>query len=246
MFQDMAHAAERRHRRASQGTLGQPPRSTATAATASRSAEQDPARLDDDSLQMRFPAGSPTDFSNGMADPCGKNRFPSVCRRMGPPEHQVVRRTSVSSTADSSAPLLDHFGTGSEKLCIHRAPDGISGALILCSTGFGRWSCFRPSQVQPTAVMLEDARLLETLLSALPGQAWTIELHAVDPRYAPEFSRLGLPQIVDAQARTIGVQPEGVFSDYWTQRPKNLAKNVRPLLPAGGNRVRRPSRGTAC
>jgi CelD/BcsL family acetyltransferase involved in cellulose biosynthesis len=224
MFQDMAHAAD-------DGTAalrrvpGAPPRSTATAATASRSAEQDPARLDDDSLKRGSLQDRPRTSAMGWQILAARTAFPAFADAW---DRLNTRLYDAHPFFDSRfiGPLLGHFGNGSEKLCIHRAPDGISGALILCSTGFGRWSCFRPSQVQATAVMLEDARLLETLLSALPGQAWTIELHAVDPRYAPEFSRLGLPQIVDAQARTIGIRPEGEFSDYWKQRPKKLASNV--------------------
>ena len=86
-------------------------------------------------------------------------------------------------------PLLDHFGDGRERLCIHRTVDGISGALILGPSGLGKWSSFCPSQVQAIPVLLEEACLLETLLAALPGLGWTLELYAVDPRYAPDFWR---------------------------------------------------------
>jgi hypothetical protein len=243
MFQEMAHAA-------SDGTaalrdaLGQPPCPTATAATASRSTEQDPG-LDDDRRKRDSLQDCPRTSATGWEILAAKTAFPAFADAW---DHLNARLYDAHPFFDSRfiAPLLDHFGTGSEKLCIHRTPDGISGALILCSIGLGRWSCFRPSQVQATAVMLDDVRLLETLLNALPGWAWTIELHAVDPRYAPEFSRLTLPQIVDAQARTIGVQPQGCVRRLLDGRPKNLASNIRPLLPASGNRVRRPSTGTAC
>jgi len=124
-------------------------------------------------------------------------------------------------------PLVDHFGDGSVRLCIHRTIDGISAALLLCPNAVGRWSTFRPSQRQATIVLLEDSRLLETLLDALPGRAWTIELHAVDPRYAPDFSQLALPQIFYSHARTIGVGQGIAFSNYWEGRSKNLAKNIR-------------------
>lgn len=124
-------------------------------------------------------------------------------------------------------PLLDHFGDGGEQLCIHRTDAGIVGALILCSGGFGRWSSFRPAQVQTGAVLLDDACLLETLWTALPGLAWTIELYAVDPRYLPDFSRLPLPRIVLAQARTIGIRQENHdFRSYWQERPKKLQGNL--------------------
>jgi CelD/BcsL family acetyltransferase involved in cellulose biosynthesis len=124
-------------------------------------------------------------------------------------------------------PLLDHFGTGDERLCIHRTDAGISGALILCRGRIGGWSSFHPSQLQATPILLADATILETLFAALPGAPWTIELYAIDPRYAPDFSRLTLPQIVTAHAYTIGIQPAEQFTDYWNSRSRNLTKNVR-------------------
>ena len=110
--------------------------------------------------------------------------------------------------------LLEHFGDGSELLCVHRTGDGLSGGLILRSSGLWRYSSFRPAQRQATVVLLEDARLLATLLTALPKLAWTIELYAVDPRYAPDFSSVTLPLIVEAQARTIGIELANGFPAY--------------------------------
>jgi len=124
-------------------------------------------------------------------------------------------------------PLLDHFGTGHERLCIHRTDAGISGALILCRGRIGEWSSFHPSQLQATPVLLADATILETLFAALPGAPWTIELYAIDPRYAPDFSRLTLPQIVTPHAYTIGIQPTANFTAYWDNRPKKLTANLR-------------------
>ncbi|HRF73005.1 MAG TPA: GNAT family N-acetyltransferase [Accumulibacter sp.] len=122
--------------------------------------------------------------------------------------------------------LLDHFGDGSELLCVHRTGDGLSGGLILRSSGLWRYSSFRPAQRQALVVLLEDARLLTTLLTALPKLAWTIELYAVDPRYAPDLSSVTLPLIVEAQARTIGIDLANGFPAYWEKRPKKLAANI--------------------
>lgn len=61
-------------------------------------------------------------------------------------------------------PLLEHFGKGDELLCIHHGADAIDGALILHPLGLGRWTLFLPSQSQAGAVLLKNARLLETLL----------------------------------------------------------------------------------
>ena len=65
-------------------------------------------------------------------------------------------------------PLLDHFGTGDERLCIHRTDAGLSGALILCRGRIGGWSSFHSSQLQATPIHLADAAILETLFAALP------------------------------------------------------------------------------
>lgn len=122
--------------------------------------------------------------------------------------------------------LLDYFSDGKELLCIYRTNNVVSGALILQPDGLGRWSSFRPSQSQIAALMLEDAQLLESLFSMLPGPAWTIVLQAIDPRFAPNLSLLTLPRIAHAQARTIGIQLEGDFTEYWKKRPIKLISNI--------------------
>jgi len=107
-------------------------------------------------------------------------------------------------------PLLDFFASGKEKLCIHRSNGVISGALILQLDGMEHWSTYRSSQVQITALLFDDVRLLDTLLKALPGFAWTIEFYAVAPRYSPDFSRFISAPIAYPHAYTIGVRPDNV------------------------------------
>ncbi len=124
-------------------------------------------------------------------------------------------------------PLLDFFANGKEQLCIHRTNGVVSGALILQPDGLGRWSSFRPSQAQATAVLLSEARQLESLLRQLPGFSWTIELYAVDPRFSPDFSRSELVNIVSLNAHTIGIDSGLSFTEFWDQRSKNLKANVR-------------------
>ena len=123
--------------------------------------------------------------------------------------------------------LIDHFATGHEILCLYREDGVVSGALILQPCGWGRWSSFRPSQAQITAVLLDDPRLLQSLLRSLPGRAWTIELLAIDPRYSPLFQSPDMANIVSAQAYTIGVSPNQHFETYWNQRPKKLKANMQ-------------------
>ncbi|MFT3847212.1 MAG: GNAT family N-acetyltransferase [Propionivibrio sp.] len=123
--------------------------------------------------------------------------------------------------------LLEHFSTGGERLCLYRKDGVITAALILQPKGLGRWTSFRPSQAQVTAVLIDDALILKELFRSLPRFAWTIELFAVDPRFSPNFLREDMANIVSAQAYTIGVDSNTVFADYWNRRPKNLKANIR-------------------
>lgn len=134
-------------------------------------------------------------------------------------------------------PLLGHFGSGDELLCVHRSADAIDGALILHPLGLGRWALFLPAQSQAGALLLKDARLLETLLPALPGHAWNLDLLSIDPLYAPDWTHLRLPRIVIPHANTMAVNTQGGFDAYWQSRPRNLIKNI--------DRYRRRAENTA-
>jgi CelD/BcsL family acetyltransferase involved in cellulose biosynthesis len=137
-------------------------------------------------------------------------------------------------------PLLTHFASGRERLCLYRVQGVVRGALILLPLRGGRWASFRPAQAQITPILVADAQWLKQLLKALPGFAWSIEFHAVDPRYAPAFSCARAETIVFAHANTIGVDPGIGFEKYWNQRSKNLRSNIRRYL----NRLEREA-GTA-
>jgi CelD/BcsL family acetyltransferase involved in cellulose biosynthesis len=124
-------------------------------------------------------------------------------------------------------PLLEHFGKGDELLCIHSSADTIDGALIMRPLGLGRWALFLPSQSQAGAVLLKDGSLLETLLPALPGYAWSLDLLSIDALYSPDWTNLRLTRIVIPHAITMTVGTKGNFTAYWQARPKNLIKNIR-------------------
>lgn len=124
-------------------------------------------------------------------------------------------------------PLLKHFSTGIERLCIYRNEGRVAGALILQPQGKGRWTSFRPSQAQVTSVLIDDATRLSELFSVLPGFAWTIELIAIDPRYSPRFSNPQQGALVSVQAYTIGIHGGLEFEDYWSKRSRNLRANLR-------------------
>lgn len=137
-------------------------------------------------------------------------------------------------------PLLNYFASGKELLCLYRERGSIRGALILQSRGAGRWISFRPAQAQITPLLIGDAGMFRQLLDALPGFAWSIEFHAIDPRYAPAFPCTSAQIIASAHARTIGVGASIDFEEYWNTRPKNLRSNIRRY----SNRLEREA-GTA-
>ncbi len=124
-------------------------------------------------------------------------------------------------------PLLKHFASGNELLCLYRERGVVRGALILQPHGAGRWATFRPAQAQITPILVADAGLLKKLLEALPGFAWAIEFQAVDPRYAPAFSSTRAATVVFPHANTIGIASGIGFEPYWNQRSKKLRSNIR-------------------
>ncbi|MDR1996240.1 GNAT family N-acetyltransferase [Azonexus sp.] len=123
-------------------------------------------------------------------------------------------------------PLLKYFAKGSERLCLYREQGVVRGALILQPYGQGRWVIFRPVQAPVTPILVADATLLQSLLKALPGFAWCIEFHAVDPRYAPSFAQVRGQIVISPHASTVDVVPGNGFDVYWQQRPKNLPSNI--------------------
>lgn len=133
--------------------------------------------------------------------------------------------------------LLSHFSNGRESLCIHRTDQYIDGALILCPRGFGRWTLFLPSQTQIGALLIEDARCLETLMPALPGYCWTIDLLAIDPSFEPRWTDLALPRTMVRHNLTMAVEMHDDFSSYWNTRPNNLRKNLRRYRSRSSDRV---------
>lgn len=91
--------------------------------------------------------------------------------------------------------LLEHFSTGSEKLCLFHNGLRITGATIIVAKGKGCWSSFRPAVLQTTPLLLEDPHLVDSLWSSLPGWVWRIDFLAVDPGYSANFDNPSLPII---------------------------------------------------
>ena len=126
--------------------------------------------------------------------------------------------------------LLEHFGNGSEQLCLYVEKGIVNAAIILEPRRWGRWASFRPSQAQVTAILISDARLLKTLFGSMPGFVWSIELNAIDPRFSPNLTSPDFDAIAFGQAYTIGVAAGLRFDHYWNTRSKNLKANIRRYL----------------
>lgn len=124
-------------------------------------------------------------------------------------------------------PLLQYFAGDRERLCLYRVDGSIQAALILQPRGGGRWVTFRPAQAQITPLLVGDSSLLNQLFGTLPGFAWSIEFHAVDPRFSPKFTSARSTVLVSERYTTISISPESGFDTYWEQRPKKLRSNLR-------------------
>lgn len=125
--------------------------------------------------------------------------------------------------------LLQHFGDGSEYLCIDRSQpaEAPSGMLILRPGRAGHWLSFCPSQAQISPTLLVDGTLLTELFSCLPGRAFVIDLLNLDPSYQlPQLPGDMAHRVMD-HAVTINVRAVGGFESYWRERSNKLMQNVR-------------------
>lgn len=129
-------------------------------------------------------------------------------------------------------PLLQCFCTGYERLCIHRSIDGdIDGLLIVVKRRAGLWTLFIPSQAQIAPVLVKDASILKSLISALPGFALAFEFVNQDPLFSILFNKkIDLHVLYEPHVITINVDGKESFVDYWRNRSKNLQKNIRRYM----------------
>lgn len=121
--------------------------------------------------------------------------------------------------------LLKYFGSGKERLCVHRdsITSAIDAMLILEPVGIGRWQSFCPSQAQISPTLVKEGILLQDLLSAL--SAWTVDLLCLDPDYQLMSIPENLLYRVLDHAVTINIDTSGKYNDYWQDRSKSLRKN---------------------
>jgi len=125
--------------------------------------------------------------------------------------------------------LLRHFGTGNERLCIHRSGKNVDGMIILYPRRPGVWTQFVPSQAQAAPVLIENEEHLEALFQALSPWAWILEFLCQDCHFAPAAFSSGESGTVRVKnhALTMNVDLSGSFETYWKNRSKNLLKNIR-------------------
>lgn len=129
-------------------------------------------------------------------------------------------------------PLLVHFGSGKELLCVGRDGDDES-MFIAVPRGLGRWALFMPPQAQIAPLLVRDARAIRGALGRLGWNALMIDLLGQDPECSPVAALASdAAAVASPHARTIKVQVEGTFDEYWKSRSASVRQNV-------GRRLRR-------
>ena len=129
--------------------------------------------------------------------------------------------------ADFVQALLDVFGTGRELLAWHGQGEDTDAMTIVAPSRFGIWDTFQPAQA-PVGLWLQRdtrpaARLLASLLQALPGPALMVGLTQCDPMLmARPDDACSFDYI-----RTARITVHGSFDDYWNARGKNLRNNLK-------------------
>lgn len=122
--------------------------------------------------------------------------------------------------------LLQHFGDGSERLCIH-AQNGVANAMcVLRPLSAGVWASFIPSQAQIGPTMVVAAQVLDDLIAALPGYVVRVDFLCNDPLNGVLAGASTAPSTHSDHALTVSIRLADSFSQYWAARSKSLVKNM--------------------
>lgn len=142
------------------------------------------------------------------------------------------------------APLLKHFGNGTQQLVIATQDGKDLAACIVEPCGLGRWHSFQPSQLPLGPWLMRPEADLDTLtaglLRSLPGATLLLGLTQLDPLFVARPADGGRISTVD-YIQTAWVDVEGSFDSYWEARGKNLRTNMRKQrskLEADGVQIR--------
>jgi CelD/BcsL family acetyltransferase involved in cellulose biosynthesis len=133
--------------------------------------------------------------------------------------------------ADFVAPLLTHFGTGSERLAFVADGRRWTHACIVAKSNAFVQDTFQPSQapiglwLQADGRGLPDADVMSALAGALGATTAMVGISQLDPEHVAR------PTIHDAVTSdyidTARVTITGSFDDYWAARGKNLRANMK-------------------
>lgn len=127
-------------------------------------------------------------------------------------------------------PLLEAFGTGTERLAIHQRGGTVTAMTLLVKNGRASWQTFYPPQA-PLGLWVQRpeenlADLLTGLVPALPGVGLLVSLLQQDPDARPRPD--GAARIVTRDSFDTGrVTVTGTWDEYWKARGKNLRHNLK-------------------
>lgn len=128
------------------------------------------------------------------------------------------------------APLIKFFSGEKTFLASYIGQDRIEGMTLVTPRRPGIWTSFLPSQQQVAPVLFtpEVYLRIDELFSVLPGMSLSLEWLCQDPLYSPCFSTAPWTNIENSRhATTTSISLEGMFADYWSDRSKNLRRNVK-------------------
>ena len=122
--------------------------------------------------------------------------------------------------------LLNHFGTGTEYLCLLGTDAEPRAMCLMNSKGMGIWTTFLPSQAQIGPALITDPADVSSLMLALPGTTGSIDLMCYDAAFG-DITQGNPNTSVKDHALTMNVKLDADFNDYWSTRSKQLKKNIR-------------------
>lgn len=126
---------------------------------------------------------------------------------------------------------LREFGSGEERLLVGHDAQGVAAMLILQRKRFFEWETFQPSQIPLGAwVARKELSLLEVARSCqrnLSSLCLVFGVTQVDPLLALREEMDTEDSLTTDYIDTAWVEIEGVFTDYWKSRGKNLRQNMK-------------------
>lgn len=127
-------------------------------------------------------------------------------------------------------PLLDVFGSSSERLCLLQENGCLRAATIMQRGRKAIWQTFQPSQL-PLGAWITDGHLdlivaSNSLVRELPGLNLALGVSQVDPRLQRRPDNTSTLRTQDYIA-TAWIDVDGSFDAYWASRGKNLKQNTR-------------------